>query len=277
MLLSALLIVTIFPANAAAESHAEDEDSSVSPLVPEEQARYLPEEGAFAGYPHRYLQLNFPIEEQTYEEIFEVFHTRLEEEPESPIVMKDGEQLVVVNKERSLPSGYSPSDLILPDVHQFGDPPIRNHVAEPLEELFAAAEEDGLQLIALSGYRSYDRQVEIFERNVENRGFEEANQYSAQPGHSEHQTGLAMDVSSPELSESGDYLSEAFADTSEGEWVIENARDYGFIIRYPKGKESITGYQYEPWHLTYVGVELAQYLEDNELTVEEYIGEEIEE
>lgn len=271
LFLSTVFILTALPAGNISAA----EEETVFP--PEEQARYLPEAEVFTGYPHRYMQLSFPLGEEVYEEIFEVFDTRMQEEPESPVVMKEGSQLIVVNKTRSLPSSYTPSNLTVPEVYEFGSPPVRAHVAEALEDMFADAAEENLQLIALSGYRSYDRQVEIFDSNVEARGFEEANQYSAQPGQSEHQTGLAMDVSSPELSESGDYLTAAFADTAEGEWVLEHARDYGFIIRYPEGKESITGYQYEPWHLRYVGKELAQYLEANELTIEEYIDEEYEE
>ncbi|SDN98483.1 M15 family metallopeptidase [Alkalicoccus daliensis] len=177
---------------------------------------------------------------------------------------------MLVNKERSLPADFSPEDLTVPEVHNFGEPEIREEAAAALEEMFAAAEEDGLQIIALSGYRSYDRQEEIFDNNVAEHGLERTLEFSARPGESEHQSGLSMDVSSPELSESGDYLSTKFGDTSEGEWIAEHASDYGYIIRYEEGKEDITGYQYEPWHLRYVGVENAQYIDEHDLTLEEF-------
>lgn len=177
---------------------------------------------------------------------------------------------MLVNKERSLSADFSPSDLTVPAVHNFGEPEIREEAAEALEEMFAAAEEEGLQIIALSGYRSYDRQEQIFENNVAEHGLEETLEFSARPGESEHQSGLAMDVSSPELAESEEYLSTKFADTSEGEWIAEHASEYGYIIRYEKGKEPITGYQFEPWHLRYVGQESAEYIDTYDLTLEEF-------
>ena len=119
----------------------------------------------------------------------------------------------------------------------------------------------GLNIPLVSGYRSYETQEKLYNKYVKKDGEKKANTYSAKPGESEHQTGLAFDIGSVDRS---------FANTIEAKWLAENAYLYGFIIRYPKDKEEITGYNYEPWHLRYVGQELAKYLKKNNLTLEEY-------
>jgi len=140
--------------------------------------------------------------------------------------------------------------------------------AEALEKLYRAAlKEKGLKIYGVSGYRSYDRQYEIYGTNLFTRGITHTNLYSAMPGASEHQTGLAIDVSCSSI---GYSLINSFATTKEGKWLKDNAWRFGFILRYPKDKEHITGYAYEPWHIRYVGVPLAYYLYKNNLTLEEY-------
>ncbi|OAS88572.1 M15 family metallopeptidase [Metabacillus litoralis] len=179
--------------------------------------------------------------------------------------------LAMVNKEYSLPESYKPANLVVPNVEfSFGDADVpqrylREEAARALEELFVLAKQVGIELIAVSGFRSYSRQQEIFNVEKETKGEEKALQAVALPGKSEHQTGLAMDVTSRSVG-----IKEEFGETKEGKWVKENAHIAGFIIRYPKGKESITGYQYEPWHLRYVGKEQASVIYENELTLEEY-------
>lgn len=178
----------------------------------------------------------------------------------------------LVNKEYSLPSDYVPEDLVKPNVsfsinYESEKQLLRKAAAEALEELFQDANEQNLELTAVSGYRSYERQKEIYENNLKTRGTSHTNQYSAKPGYSEHQTGLVMDVSCK--SENYD-LQESFGDTPEGIWLAENAHLYGYIIRYPEDKCEITGYAYEPWHIRYVGVPLATYLYDNKMTLDEY-------
>lgn len=182
---------------------------------------------------------------------------------------------VIVNKQRSLPEGYEPSDLVEPDVPFSFDGPhekrqMRKEAAEALEKLFAGAKADGIELRAVSGYRSYQRQVSIYNNNVKTKGEEYASRVSAVPGRSEHQTGLAMDVSSPSV---GNVLEEVFGSSKEGEWLDEHAAQYGFIIRYPKGEEDVTGYVYEPWHIRYVGADLAPDVVQSGLTLEEYFDE----
>ncbi len=153
--------------------------------------------------------------------------------------------MVFVNHDFALPAEYAPEELAIPDVAFPFDGDLekkylRPEAAEALEHLFQAAEADGMELFAISGYRSYDRQVAIYDNAINTHGEDQA--VSAIPGHSEHQTGLAMDVSS----RSNDFaLTEAFEDTAEGQWLADNAHEHGFIIRYPKGKEEITGYDFE--------------------------------
>lgn len=181
---------------------------------------------------------------------------------------------VVVNKQRKLPADYIPEDLTVPDVPFYftEDHPkkqMRAVAADALEELFAAAEKDGLDLVAASGYRSFDRQKNIYDRNVAKYGKEETDTFSAQPGTSEHQTGLAMDVTSAQVAFQ---LQQSFGDTSEGEWLAEHAHEYGFIIRYLEGAQEITGYTYEPWHLRYVGKDISSTIHNQEATLEEFFG-----
>ncbi|WP_245802053.1 M15 family metallopeptidase [Fictibacillus arsenicus] len=189
------------------------------------------------------------------------------------IVQNLDDILIVANKERNLPEDYEPADLVIPNVpfpfkEDLPKKKLRKEAASSVEELFKAAEGQGLELLAQSGYRSYDTQVSIFAYNADQFGEEKANQTSAQPGQSEHQTGLSLDVTSPQVNYE---LVEKFGETKEGKWLAENAYKYGFIIRYLKGKEDITGYQYEPWHLRYVGKEHAKEIHERGITLEEYL------
>lgn len=175
-----------------------------------------------------------------------------------------------VNPEHRLPDGYEPPDLVAPDIRfSFDDDVDKRYVREEagsaLEELFAAAEADGYILYAISGYRSFERQESIYGTAINQDGADQDT--VAEPGHSEHQTGLAMDVSSQSVNLE---LTTDFKETPEGSWLAENAHHFGFIIRYPEGAEDITGYSYEPWHLRYVGEEVAKDIFDNHLTLEEY-------
>lgn len=179
---------------------------------------------------------------------------------------------VLVNKELPLPSDYIPEDLVIPGVEFSFDYDsekklMRQVAADALEELFKGALADGFKLNAVSAYRSYDRQYEIFTDNVKKKGLNHTSQYSAVPGYSEHQTGLSIDVSADSV---GNRLDGSFAETVEGQWLKENAHVYGYIIRYPEDKTTITGFSYEPWHIRYVGRPLALYLYKNNLSLEEY-------
>ncbi len=179
---------------------------------------------------------------------------------------------VFVNKEYSLPKDYKPEHLVTPNVvfnlTTYDERTLmRPEAAEALEKLFNAAKEDGIILYGISGYRSYQRQTSIFTSNIVKKGKKYTLRYSAVPGTSEHQTGLAIDVSAKSLNFR---LSTGFSSSPEGIWLADNAHYYGYIIRYPSGDEEITGYAYEPWHIRYVGTALANYLYTNQLTLEEY-------
>ena len=180
--------------------------------------------------------------------------------------------LILVNKNNKAPA--VPVTLVKPDVQPTREAVSENIYMRPeaaaaLEDLFEAAAQDGITLYATSGYRSYSTQKAIFERKLERMDEKQANASVAKPGYSEHQTGLAMDIEGETTKGTG--LTEAFGESPEGIWAAEHCAEYGFIIRYPKGKTRITGYIYEPWHLRSVGKEAAAEITELGVTFEEYI------
>lgn len=192
--------------------------------------------------------------------------------PAAKAPVKVPADLMLVNKRHSLSEGYVPKGLTSPKVPSLNRSKTKMtpEAAKALEALFAKAKRDNIKLTAVSGYRSYERQKAIFASNTGKYGSAEAaNQFSARAGQSEHQTGLAMDVSSPSVNFT---LTQSFAGTREGKWLKENAAVFGFIIRYQKGKEHITGYQFEPWHIRYVGKPAAIEIAGKNITLEEYLG-----
>lgn len=194
----------------------------------------------------------------------------IEEVDGQAIIQNPDNILTFVNHDFLLPSDYEPEDLVIPDVKfSYGHQDIpksymREEAAGALEALFAAANEEDIELAAVSGYRSYDRQQELYDQAVSKSGPDQ--EFVANPGSSEHQSGLAMDVSSASVNYS---LVQEYEDTKEGQWLSENAHHFGFIIRYQRDKEDITGYGYEPWHLRYVG-EAAIEIYENQLALEEF-------
>ncbi|MDO4482614.1 MAG: M15 family metallopeptidase [Bacillota bacterium] len=194
---------------------------------------------------------------------------------DSLIIDNPDDFLCIVNRKYNLSSDYCPEDLVtvsIPfapgrtdDVKQ-----MRSEASAALSELYNAAEKEGFKLYGASGFRSYNTQMVLFNKSVASKGsIEEAGKLNALPGQSEHQLGLAMDFTLEEL---GYRLKESFGETEEGIWLRENCHKFGFIIRYPKGKEDITGYSYEPWHCRYVGKKAAEYIYENSLTLEEFYG-----
>lgn len=157
--------------------------------------------------------------------------------------------ILVVNKTYGLPEWFDP-----------GVDPVAQ---AKLEEMYAAAAEDGITLWTASGYRTYEEQRALYEEYAAVDGYEAADTYSARPGHSEHETGLTFDVNDP---------SNTFDGTPEAQWLEQHCAEYGFIIRYPKGKEDITGFMYESWHVRYVGEEVAKFIMENGICLEEYFG-----
>ncbi|QIB70391.1 M15 family metallopeptidase [Aminipila butyrica] len=191
---------------------------------------------------------------------------------------KDLEQglFLLVNKENSVSRDYKPEDLtavkyFAPDRPEQGRY-LRAKAADAFHELSEAAAAEGYEIIVTTAYRSYGFQETLYSNYVKTHGQAEADTFSAQPGKSEHQTGLAADVSSPSVQYQ---LTRDYIDTPEGKWLNDNAYKFGFIIRFPKGKEDITGYVYEPWHIRYVGKTAAKEIFDEGLTLEEYVEKEI--
>ncbi|MFZ5826432.1 MAG: M15 family metallopeptidase [Bacillota bacterium] len=196
------------------------------------------------------------------------------EPPAIQVLAKPAAVAALVNKQFRLPEDYRPTDLVEPKVpfifkEQHEKRLMRAEAARALEAMFTAAEKDGIYLAGVSGFRSYETQKALFAYYVRTQGEEMARKYSAEAGHSEHQTGLAMDVSG---STGACAVDDCFAETPEARWLAEHAPEYGFIIRYPKGKEAITGYNYEPWHLRYVGLAMSREIAAKGLTLEEYLS-----
>lgn len=178
---------------------------------------------------------------------------------------------VVSNKLRPLnPVSFAPADLVVPvGVDNEFAQPLREPTARAVEGLVSAAAADGVTLRIISAYRDVALQQALYNRYVARDGQAAADTYSARPGHSEHQTGLAVD-----FDDYGScYLATCFADTAAGMWLAENASNFGFILRYPRGSEAVTGFQFEPWHFRFVGVELAREMKRTQTrTLEEFFG-----
>ncbi|HSW66342.1 MAG TPA: M15 family metallopeptidase [Bacillota bacterium] len=182
---------------------------------------------------------------------------------------------VIVNKKHILnPKDYVPSDLVTPSlalrVPGNESMQMRKATADALTQLFDGAKTAGFNLMVASGYRSYTYQVNLYGGYVSSIGQTEADKTSARPGYSEHQTGLAVDV---EATTRNCELDACFGATPEGKWVAENAYKYGFIIRYTEDKVGVTGYDFEPWHLRYVGADLATEMHSKGIkTLEEFFN-----
>ena len=173
--------------------------------------------------------------------------------PSEPTLIKG---VLIANKQHPLPKDYKPGE--------------SEEARKAFSEMAAEALLDNFKLEAFSTYRSYDYQVDLYKRYVERDGEEAADRYSARPGYSEHQTGLAFDIG--EVNGKEHYASSSFGDTEAGKWIATNAYRFGFIMRYPEGKEKITGYMFESWHFRYVGLEIAKEIYQADSTLEEYLG-----
>lgn len=173
--------------------------------------------------------------------------------------------LVLVNKNHKLSKDYIPSDLEKISLkYATEEKYLRKEAKVAFERLSEEARLRNYKIVATSTYRSYEYQDKLYNYYVETKGLEYADLCSARPGHSEHQTGLAVDV----MGSNNDY--DRFEESIEFTWMRDNAHKFGFILRYPKGKENITGFKYEPWHYRYVGVDVATEIYQNDITLEEY-------
>ncbi|GEN84790.1 hypothetical protein SLU01_31020 [Sporosarcina luteola] len=165
--------------------------------------------------------------------------------------------ILLANKKNPLPSTFAPGE--------------SKQARAAFDEMAAEAKLSGINLTAFSTYRAYAYQVTLYDRYVQKDGVEAADRYSARPGYSEHQTGMAFDIG--EVNYEKHWASNSFKETEAGKWVAANAYRYGFILRYPEGKEDITGYMHESWHFRYVGKDIAEEIFKRNITLEEYLGQ----
>lgn len=247
-------------------AHGSDKD--VSNFVKRERVKYLEE---FYEYPYakiKYYDRYIAYSDETGEdEKTTVIHVNLnmdKTEYEDAIDIKNFSTDMLVNKFHVLSDNFEPDDLInVPKEYTDDEEFVANKIAvNALIQMFEAAKVDGLEMVVNSAYRSYDDQVEISEFYRKWYGDNYVNKYVARPGYSEHQTGLAFDIGSSSVN--------VFADSNEYKWMQENAYKYGFIMRFYKKAEVITGFKSEPWHYRYVGKEIAKYIYEHNITYEEY-------
>lgn len=172
---------------------------------------------------------------------------------------------ILVNKYHYLPEKYAPDNLVkVSNWYAYGDLEIKSEVYEAFKNMFDAAKKEDITLIINSGYRSYDYQKSLYDEYKNIQGEKYADSYAARPDYSEHQTGLALDIITYNTK------GKDFENTDAFKWLSKNAYKYGFILRYPKDKEDITGYSYESWHYRYLGKDLAKKVKDSKLTYDEY-------
>lgn len=207
------------------------------------------------------------LNENTSKELDEI-----EEKNDIKDINLDDWKLILVNKQNPVPEDY---DLNLSNIN--GSMQVDSRIVDSVYDMLEAAQKDGVDLMICSAYRSYDRQTVLFNNKMNklmNKGMSYMEAYAVGsmsvtvPGTSEHQLGLALDI----LTGSYTAMDDGFGDTKAGKWLNENAPDYGFILRYPSGKEEITGIIYEPWHFRYVGVEYSRDITESGLCLEEYLN-----
>ncbi len=184
-------------------------------------------------------------------------------------------RLIIANKQYPLPESYEVNVSYVSGSYR-----LDSRIVDAYNSMIAGAKEDGITLKIISGFRTYQGQTTLFNNKVNkylNQGYsrekatELAAQYVAPPGTSEHLTGLAVDLISTNWYSYNSDLNSNFENTKEFEWLYNNCAEYGFVLRYPKDKEAITGYSYEPWHYRYVGVEAAKEIMSNKICLEEYV------
>ena len=178
--------------------------------------------------------------------------------------------LILINRNHPVTEEYAPEDLAVVDIPSADEGEefeLRMEAKEALERMVNDAKKEGLSICGVAGYRSFETQKEIYTESIVKQGLTHTRMYIAFPGTSEHQTGLAVDLSTPICNNE---VTQDFKDTKEYEWLLNNSYRYGFILRYPEGSENITGYGYESWHLRYVTVEHAKNIYDKKMVLEEY-------
>lgn len=221
----------------------------VNPVTIEEPAIEVPKEEITES-----TESETPVVEEPVEQVQDAtIYPEDSELPKEPTI-KNG--VLLANKQHPLPETYAP-----------GEVPEARAAFETMKK--AAAKEE-INLSAFSTYRDFARQKQLYESYVAKDGQQAADRYSARPGYSEHQTGLTFDIG--EVGEERHWASASFGNTEGGKWLAANAQKFGFILRYPEGREKITGYMYESWHFRYVGKDIATEIYQKGITLEEYLG-----
>ena len=212
----------------------------------------------------KYLN-NYP--ETSFNDVISIVNVNRDNDYYTNVVETDTSKdiLMLVNKYNHLSNEYEPDDIENISIkYAYANNSVRKEVNEHFVEMCKAAKEQGLTLIANSTYRNYEKQESIYNSYVSKKGQEYADQYAARPGYSEHQTGLTIDIITYNTK------GEDFENTEEFKWLVDNSYKYGFILRYPKDKEYLTGYAYESWHYRYLGLEMAKKVHDENITYDEY-------
>ena len=226
------------------------------------------------NYIDRYINYKENNKELSIEQIIKNVNMNLDKTHyEDKIPAKNlNEETILVNKYYYLDENYVPNNLEkINNQYALDNMKLVKEAKEAFEKLSKDALKEKLNIIAMSAYRSYSYQIDLYNRYAKSDGKEKADTYSGRPGHSEHQTGLAVDVYNKKLP----YTS--FENTKEYEWMMKNAYKYGFILRFPKDKEEETGYHFESWHYRYVGIDIATYIKENNISFEEYYATKIKE
>ena len=226
------------------------------------------------NYIDRYINYKENNKELSIEQIIKNVNMNLDKTHyEDKIPAKNlNEKTILVNKYYYLDENYVPNNLEkINNQYALDNMKLVKEAKEAFEKLSKDALKEKLNIIAMSAYRSYSYQIDLYNRYAKSDGKEKADTYSGRPGHSEHQTGLAVDVYNKKLP----YTS--FENTKEYEWMMKNAYKYGFILRFPKDKEEETGYHFESWHYRYVGIDIATYIKENNISFEEYYATKIKE
>lgn len=215
----------------------------------------------------RYLSYYAENEEKDFSEIVSLVNVNRDRDfytdtKSTDTSLKDA---ILVNKYYYLEEDYDAGNIEKISLqYAYANNSIKDEVYDAFIEMWTSAKEEGITLIINSSYREYTWQEKVYENYKSTRGEAYADTYAARPGYSEHQTGLALDIASYPANYKD------FEDTEAYQWLLKNSYKYGFILRYPKGKENITGYNFEPWHYRYLGIELAKKVHDSGLTYDEY-------